>query len=350
MPPRGGLKRRNLSKRLEAGLLPEQSTLALQLALQASLARRPGVRAVNTLYTPANLVNGDTITIGADTYEVDIINTDSGVNTHTVTGALLGTGTVASVTLTAAPATALAAGDVIRIENELMLILRVISTTNVVVARAYAGSSIATHAANTDVFVSDSAPADNISVPLVTTLTPAIFGPAFEAVFNWTPPTGEDAPERTQTEGVSNLVAYDLGSKLYMLFVAQEPGVNVTATTEDFSNSTDNVWANATMVGGQDALVGGVEIAGRAVTSAEELAGDMHFAFPFTVRAVVIQMFVTATGQKVDFTGDVVIAYAETTTEVLPATIVTVRNTGPASTAYITPFASTHTINVIAFE
>lgn len=350
MPPRGGINRTNLDKKTAAGLLPEQSTLTLQEALRDSIARRSGVRAMNVMYVPANVVNGDTITIDGETYELDIINTDSSVNTANTddTGPLNATDTVSLVTTTAAPGTAISVGDVIRIENELLLVLRKISTTQYVCARAYAGSAIATHVKNTDVFVSDSVPT-NVSIPLVTTLTPAAFAIAFVAVFNYAPPDGESAPARAGSQSAT-FIAYSLGTKLQVLLLAVDAGVNVAATTEEFANSTDNVWANATMVGGKDPAVAGVEASERAVTAAEELAGELHFAFPFAVRSAVVQVRVTATGQRVSFTGQVIVAYAETTTEVLPSSIVTVKNTGPASTAYITGFDSTMTVTIIAFE
>lgn len=308
---------------------------------------RPGANAHNLMYVPANVVNGDTITIGDDTYEVDIINTDSSVNTNV---ALNGTDTISLVTTATAPATAISVGDVIKIESEFLLVLRKVSTTSYVCFRAYAGSAIASHLTNQDVIVSDSVPTGgHISIPLVTTLTPAAFAISFAAVFNYETPAQETTTTRTQTEG-EDFTAYSLGTKTAILIVANEPGVNVTATTEDFSASTDNVWANATMVGGLDPAIARSESVSRAVTSAEELDGYMFFAFPFTVRSVTVEMIITATGQRVYFSGEVLIGFAETTTEVLPATIVTIANVGPASTSYIVGFAATNTLTLTAWE
>jgi hypothetical protein len=356
MAVRGGIKLKNLHASLAAMLLPQQATQALQEALQGQVGTRPGANASNMLQVPANVANGDTITIGDDVFEVDIINTDSAVNTANDddTGPLNNTDTVSLVTLGAAPATAISAGDVIKIESEMMLVLRKLSTTQYVVYRAYAGTSIATHAKDLDVIVSDSVPT-NISVPLVTTLTPAAFGPAFAAVLNWEPPADESAPARTATIGVTanadghTFTAYSLGAGQEILVAADTAGADTTATTEDFSNSTDNVWANATMVGGVDAGVTGHEVQVRTATAAEELAGRMVFFFPFTVRAAAVRVR-TSAGVVKAFTGTVLVGTNETTGEALPDSTVQVRNVGAASTAYAVVFAATDVLEVEAWE
>ena len=352
---KGGIKVRNLHKSLRDRLFAASGQ-------KTKVGLRPGACAFAQLYVPANVVNGDPITIGADTFEVDIINTDSAVNTaNAAEGALNGTDTQSLVTLGAAPATAISAGDVIRIENELMLVVRKLTTTTYVVYRRYAGSTEATHAQNLDVFVSDSVPT-NISIPLVTTLTPAAFSPAFVGVFNWSKAAGDVRPARTATEGASKTAG--LGARTAMptvglgpgaagqtvLIVNNNPGVDTTAVSEDFANSTDNVWVAATFTGGLAAAVVGAEMVERVPTSAEVLGGEMHFPFGFTVRSVLAMMRITSTGEQLAFNGLVLIGYAESTDATLPTTIVTLRNVGPASTAYITEFATTHTVVVWAAQ
>lgn len=345
-----GIRRANLDDRLKNLLLPlSAATLNIgDVPVGSQLAIRSGVKASNVMIVPANVVDGDVITISTNTFEVDIINTDSAVNTaNDASGALNGTDVHSTVTLGAAPATAISVGDVIRIENEMMLVLRKISTTVYIVARAYAATTIASHAQNLDVFVSNSVPT-NISVPLVTTLTPAAFGPAFAAVFNYVVAAGESQPARSSSLAAS-YTAYSLLAGQQVLVVKNVPGVDTTATTEDFANSTDNVWANATLVGGVAPTVARCELASRAATSGEELGGAMHFPFSFTVRSAVVQVQ-KATGELVQFAGQVFVGWTETTTEVLPGSIVTVRNAGQVSTAYITPFAATDVVSVLAFE
>lgn len=354
MAVRGGIKVENLHPSLVARLLSDLGLgTAANEALQRRIGTRPGVRALNILNVGANVVGGDTINVGVDAYQVDIINTDSLVNTDAgAPGALGATGTHALVTLGAAPATAINAGDVIRIESELLLVLRKLSTITYVCARAYGGSVIAAHAANLDVFVSSAVPATKISVPLVITLTPAAFAAAFVAVFNFAAPAGESLPIRTPTlqARYTAMPTLGLGLGAEILVVAKAAGVDVTATIEEFANSTDNVWSTATMAGGTDPGVAASEASVRVPTATEELLGEMHFAFPFAVRSVFAAVRITASGIVKLFAGTVLIGYGESTDAQLPTTIVTLRNVGAASTAYAAPFASTDTVHVIAFE
>lgn len=343
----GGIRLKSLAKEVVDRLLEGRED-------SGQVALRPGTKAIAELYMPANLVNGDTIVVGADTFEVDIINTDSGVNTANTddTGPLNDTDAVSLVTLTAAPATAIAAGNLYRIENEIIKCTRVISTTQFVAIRGRCGTTIATHVKNTDVYASDAAPATNIPVGLVTTLTPAVFGPAFVEEFNNAVAAGERATAKASTEyaNFTAVPSLGLGVGQVVILIANEAGVDVTATTEDFANSTDNVWGAATFTRGLAPSSGRVESIEVVPTAAEELVGEMHVAFPFTVRTVIVQMRITATGQQVAFTGAVHKGYVESTDVVLPSTVVSLRNVGPASTAYITPFAATHTVTITAFE
>lgn len=343
----GGLDVGNLSPRLVARILPDQGSVALNAALRDSLAVRPGVCAVANLYVPANVVDGDTIVIGADTFIVDIINTSTG---STCTGLATGTADPTTLTLNQAPALTIAAGDLLLIESEILKVVRKISSTVYVVARGRCGTTAATHANGTTVKQSDAAHATYIPIGLVTTLTPAVFGPALVDEFtNAATAGGEVCASKAPTEN-ANFTAYALEVGQQILFKAIEPGVDVTATTEEFTASTDNVWGAATFTGGQDAAVLSSDIATRVPTAAEELVGQMHFAFPFTVREVIVQMVITATGQQVAFQGQVLKQYAESTDVALPGTVVTLRNVGAASTAYITGFAATNTVKVLAFE
>jgi hypothetical protein len=348
MAETGGIKIRNLHAEVQARLLAESG-------LAAMTATRPGVRASNVLNLPANVANGDVFTVDGTTFEIDIINTDSGVNTVDAAAGALADEAVSLVTLSAAPATPILAGALIRVENEIMKVSRKLSTTQYVVIRGRCGTTIATHLQNLDVFVSDAAPASNVPVGLVTTLTPAVAGPAIIEEFNNLAAGAERAsslaPPTTLTDEFQALPAslgLDAGQQI--LFVAREAGANTAAVSEEFANSTDNVWSAATFTGGVDAAVLGVAVAVRVPTAVEELLGELHVAFPFTPRAVTVEMTITATGQRVFFAGQVHIGYIESTDAVLPDTIVTLRNEGAASTAYIAPFSVSHTVKVIAYE
>lgn len=354
MADRGNTRLYHLHQEVHARLLPAAGIPYTDEAAPA-LAYRPGVCAQNVLYVPANVVDGDTITFKGTTFEVDIINTDSGVNTHAATGALNGTDRESQVILASAPVTPLVVGQVLRIESEMLKVLRVNSTTLIAVQRGYAGTTIATHAANTDVFVSNANPATNVQIPLVTTLTPVAFCAAFVAVFNALPaggirPTSQATPAAIYEHyrAYPGVLGLDAGQQI--VIVALQAGVDATATTEEFTASTDNVWGAATMTGGVDPGVAAFEVSRRVPTAAEELQGEMHFAFPFTVRDARVEMVVTATGQRVSFGGEVHIGYVESTDATMPGTVVTLRNQGPASTAYITGFAATNTVSVLATE
>lgn len=344
----GGIKLTSLAKEVVDRLLQGTGDYA-------KVGTRPGACAIALLNLPANLVNGDVLTIEGVTFEVDIINTDSGVNSaDSAAGALNGTDDTSLVTLAAAPATAINAGDLIRIENEIMKVMRKLSTTQYVVKRGRCGTTIAAHLQNLDVFVSDAViTSGNIPVGLVTTLTPAVFGPALVQEFNnlargaFERPVAKAAPT-TLTDAWLAHPALSAGQQI--LFTKRTAGADVTALSEEFSNSTDNVWSAATNTGGQAAGVLASEAVQRVPTAVEELLGEMHFAFPFTVRQAQIAMRITATGQRVFFNGALQLGYVESTDATLPGTIVTVRNQGPASTAYITPFSVSHTVEIYAFE
>lgn len=319
--------------------------LLLNAAGQADqVALRPGANAHNVMYVPANVVNGDTITIGDDEFEVDIINTDTTIN---LSGAMDGTSD--PVLLTASATLAKVAGNLLKLDNEILKIITKVDTTHFVCARARCGTAIATHVDTSDIIGSDADPTVTIPVGLVTTLTPAAFSQAFAAEFNNAKSGTTRLTVLASTE-FANFTAYALGTKNQVLVVANEPGVDTTATTEDFANSTDNVWANATMVGGLDAAVAKCESVSRVPTAAEELAGYLHFIFPFTVRTVSVEMVITASGLRVPFTGEVLVGFAETTTEVLPGTVVTLVNTGAASTAYANVWSVSTTVSITAFE
>jgi hypothetical protein len=348
MAEAGGIKIRNLHAEVQARLLAESG-------LAAMTATRPGVRASVVLNLPANVANGDVFTVDGTTFEIDIINTDSGVNTVDSALGVLADEAVSLLTLSAAPATAIDAGNLVRVESEIMKVARKLSTTQYVVIRGRCGTAIAAHLQNLDVIVSDAAPASNVPVGLVTTLTPAVAGPAIIEEFNNLAAGGErataKAPPTTLTDEFQALPsALGLGAGQEILFVAREAGANLAAVSEEFANSTDNVWSAATFTGGVDPAVLGVAVAVRVPTAVEELLGQMHVALPFTPRAIIVEMKITSTGQRVFFNGAVLNGYVESTDATLPATIVTLRNVGPASTAYITPFAVTHTITVIALE
>ena len=246
--------------------------------LIAAQVEDPGRRAINVLRLAANVASQETVTIGADVFEINIVNTDTTVD---VSGGELATGTPAVSQLTIA-AHGLAVGDLIRVESEIMKVLGVVSASKVTVRRGHSGTTIATHANGTDIFkAGTAAAAGRLEVGLVTTLTPAAASVALVAVIN---------SDRTQPVTATKI------SDNEVLLVADSVGEVGLACTETLAGA-NNAWAAAAMFGGKSAGQRRVSIQRRVPTAVEVALGTMHFLFPFastaaTVRANVI---VTAT-------------------------------------------------------
>lgn len=144
---------------------------------------------VGILDVIANVADGETVTIGADVYELDVINTDSTDNTAggswnnvtdplTVDLAGAGYANVRGV---------IGEGDLIRIENEIMKCTAIVGTDHTF-SRGRSGTANAAHADAEDIYISAApggpgAPPANFLVGLVATLTPTQFAAAWEDEF-----------------------------------------------------------------------------------------------------------------------------------------------------------------------
>lgn len=291
----------------------------------------PGAKAQALLQVASNVADGETVTIGTNVFEVDIINTDSGVNTaNTAAGALDNVSNPALVTLGAAPATAIVAGEFLRIENEMLKVLRVLSTTTFVVARARGGTAIAAHAQNLDVFVSNAVPA-NIPVPLVITLTPTAFTAALVAEINNALAGIERAVAKASTIYASVVASAPTVNEV--LIVGASVGVLALATTETLAGA-NNAWSAATMTGGLAVGLKKVLRVSRVPTAVEVAVGKMYFPIDFTPSVVIVQVRVTATGVPVAWVG----------AKILAANLITIDNSGA------TDWAATDTVDVVAYE
>lgn len=311
---------------------------------------RPGAKALQTLYLAANVVAGDTITIGDDVLTITVLNTTTG---RTCAG-LANVSDPVLMTLSGAPATAIAVGDLVSVESEILKCLRIIdvATFKYVMARGRSGTTPASHADATTVKQAAGAQT-GVPVGVITTLTPAVAGPAIVDEFNnvGAGTQFEQAASKVPVENANFTAVPTLGLAVgqQVVFIANAAGVDVTATTSAFDNYTDNLWGAATVDGGAEPGVLKQDVQSRVVSTSAELVGQIHFAFPFTVRAAVVQVRDT-NGVAKAFTGSVKIAYSESTDAAMPAGTVTVRNVGAASTAYAVPFVATDVITVIAFE
>jgi len=281
---RGGVDLGNLSQAVHNRLLPAG-------AVAANFAQQPGARAMNILRVAANVVEGETVLIGGNTFEVDIVNTDTGVNT--AAGEWNNVLDPIQVTVTAH---ALVAGDLLRVENEIVKIMRVIDANTLVVARGRCGTTTATHADGLDIFKSATPPASNIPVGLVTTLTPAVFTPALADEIN--NPLTVTSKERVTAKASTifgQVQATSLQAGVEMLLEAVSAGVLALATTETLAG-VNNAWSNATMVGGLAGANAKHQFVKRVPTADEVALGFMRFSFPFTPAKVVVAVIITASG------------------------------------------------------
>lgn len=291
---------------------------ALIDALIADQVEDPGRRAINVLRIAANVASTETITIGSDIFEINIVNTDTNVN---VSGGELATGTPALSNITIA-SHGLSVGDLIRVESEIMKVVGVISADKVTVRRGHSGTTIATHADATDIFKAGTpATAGRIEVGLVTTLTPAAASAALLAVLN--------------SEGTQRVTGVSISANEFVI-VANEVGAVELACTETLGGA-NNAWAAAAMFGGRAEGQRRISIQRRVPTAVEVALGNMHFYFPFvpvaaTVRANVV---VTATpGLAKAWNGAITIS----------GNRVTVDNTGD------TDWAATDTVELIVTD
>ena len=140
----------------------------------------PALGLIGKLDLVAAVANGETVTIGAETYQIDVINTDSTVDT--AGGSWANTTDPLTVDLTGMAALlVLAVGDLIRIENEIMKITAIDPVTDeYTFDRARCGTSAASHADGQNIYISAAPGMANIPIGLVTTLTAVQFATALE--------------------------------------------------------------------------------------------------------------------------------------------------------------------------
>ena len=251
----------------------------------AGILRDPGRCAVNQLRVAADVVHEQTVTIGADVYEVEVVNTDSTDDTDNGDFDSEDSPLVVA-DISVYTGLDLAVGDLIRIEDE---ILRVSDVTGdaVTFLRGQSGTTIAAHADAQDIFVGDGVTAGRIAVGLVTTLTPTAFTPALTADIN------EHATE--------DVTAVEVSAN-EMLLHANAAGAVVLATTETLAGA-NNAWAAVAMYGGAAPATKKLVSQSRAPIAAEVTLGNMHFAFDFAPTVVSIWVRVAATGLVVAWGG-----------------------------------------------
>lgn len=276
------------------------------------LAYDPGQIAVNSLRLASDVVSAETLTIGADVYEIEIVNTDSTDNT--AGGSFVGTAVVTVLAATY-PHLSTTLGSLIRVENELMRLIA--SGTYLSYSRGASGTTAATHADANDIYKADGVTAGRIAVGLVTTLTPTAAMPALVADIN--------------SQGTELVTAVQI-SVNELLLKARSVGAITIATTETLAGA-NNAWAATAMYGGKAQAVRKISIQQRVPKALDVTFGTMRFQFDFTPTLVQVFVIVTATpGIALAWDGAIVIANG----------LVTCDNTGAVD------WATTNTLLVIA--
>ena len=271
----------------------------------------PARFAYNTLQAAANIALDETVTIGTNVFQFKAITTDS-----TRTGSLANASV--PVVLTASGAMTWAAGDLLRLDNEIVKIYALVTaapTTQAVVLRARCGTSAAVHAASS-IFQAAAATTTQIPVGYNATLTPAVWVPALAAEINnalqggqratakastiYDPGTGTGSPSGsitiTDAQRAGKVVAI-VPTTVDAMFLRSAIGeVSVLATTETLAGA-NNVWVGgATMSGGAAATQLQNFSASRVPTAADVTYGFLQFYIPFTPRFVRVDAIITASG------------------------------------------------------
>lgn len=226
--------------------------------------------AMNVLRLASNVANGEQILIGSDTYEIDIINTDSTVN---ISADLNATDTETVITWAAHGRLV---GDLLRVDNEIMRVKDVIDASTIEVARGAAGTTKATHTSGADIFKSDAAPtAPVIPIGLVTTLTPTAAAPAIV-----------DAINDNNTNGI---FAYSVSVNEIVIQTADGKAASLLGCTETLAGA-NNSWTAAAMYGQISTELRESSMLQRVATSQDVALDHMLFNFPFAPNAVLVQI------------------------------------------------------------
>jgi len=236
----------------------------------------PGARSTNLLRLASDVVDAQTVTIGADVYEFEAINTDS--TDDTVDGNFNTLNNSISILDWKYPNITIVVGTVIRIEDELLDCYEVDGAFRRF-HRAYAGTTKVVHADGLNVYIGDGFTGGRIPVYLGADLTPPVFGPALLAAIN-----------DSGTEPVTAIIQ----SGQHILIISDEVGENALACSETLAGA-NNTWASATMVGGRDPALRQMSIVERVPTATEVTFGQLFFSFDFTPTIFLIFVAPTAT-------------------------------------------------------
>ena len=266
-----------------------KATNRLSHAFRTIFTEMPGRPSQNVLRVAANIAEDETVTIGADVYDIEVVNTDS-----TDTSGALFTNTTDPLTVDITALTALVAltpakGDLWRLENEIVRITKVVGNL-ITVERGVSGTTTASHG-DVAVYVGDGInAASTIAVGVVATLTPTVFTAALVDDIN--------------NNGTEFVVAVLISVNEILVQTAVIPGGDPeasaaeTATTEDMGG-TDNAWDGATMTAGERPERGQMQAFEHVVSTQEAALVSLHILFPFTIGGFIFTVKTTAGVDKV---------------------------------------------------
>lgn len=254
--------------------------------------KAPGVAMSQILRVAVDVVAEQTVVISGETFRVAVVNTDSTINT--AGGELNNTNPRSQVTLGAAHG--LKGGDLIRVQNEIMLVEQALERS-VIVKRGVSNTTIATHADALDIFKEAVPGAGGIAVGLVATLTPTAFTAALV----------HDINNRSKQRITALLISINY----VKVFTSQSPGSAVgrpssetIATTETLAGA-NNAWGAATMVEGHEG--GPYMTLSHVPTANEALVGQVDLILAFTPVVVLVEVITTATRARVAWDGVVTV-------------------------------------------
>lgn len=288
---------------------PKNLSAALQARIFAAEAHadgvlyHPGFYSEGILAAPSNITADDTVTIGSNVFQFKALTTDS---TRTCTLATASAGALS--TLTASGTMTWNNGDLLRIENEIVKIVGIYSTTVCYVARGRCGTTIAAHTAAA-IYQASSVHATNIPVGVNATLTPAVWLAALAAEINNATagnsrPTAKAStiydPGSTYADAAraSKVVAIVAPSNAALVVRSAIPEANTLATTEGLTAS-GNVWVTGSTTVAGAAAAPKRRFARTIVPTAAEVTADNIFRFlPFTPTVLSVDVFVTSTGVR----------------------------------------------------
>jgi len=212
-------------------------------------------------FTAETLADTDTLVIGADTYEFDLLTTDTTFNT--ANAELNTTNARSLITMTAH---GFAVGKALRVESEVMIVESVPDVNTVVVDRGEAGTTIATHADALDIFEGTGITGGNVLIP-----AEAATAASVQAAFKWR------INDSAFGDNLTYKVVDDGGT--VQLWVSKVPGTDLTGGT--VTNGLTGVVVSADFSPSVVAQTQNTQLIRRAVVADDVTVATMYFPVPF---------------------------------------------------------------------